>query len=125
MDILQRINERFGQNIFEEINRFLTLAKIYFSYPNEYNLTKDESATIYIYIMEMSDDQCIYCISNETLHLEDLSKVFPWFGYLKLFYSAISKLPKYQETIFRGTNKDVTMKFENGQRIIWWDIASC
>ncbi|CAF0822122.1 unnamed protein product [Adineta steineri] len=113
------------ENIFEEINRFITLAKIYCSYPNEHNLTKDESAAIYIYMMEISNDSSIYRILNETLHLEDRSKVFPWFGYLKLLHSAISKLPKFQGTIFRGINKDVTMTFEKDQRITWWGITSC
>ncbi|CAF1185276.1 unnamed protein product [Adineta steineri] len=113
------------QGFLEEINRFVKLAKKYCTYPNDHNLTKDESAAIYIYTMEMSHDSSVYRILNQTLRAEDRSKVLPWFGYLKLLDSATSKLPKFRGTIFRGINKDVTKSFKKNQKITWWSISSC
>ncbi|CAF4125270.1 unnamed protein product [Adineta steineri] len=113
------------QDFLMEINRFVKLAKKYCTYPNDHDLTKDESTAIYIYTMEMSDDSCVYRILNQTLRAEDRSKVRPWFGYLKLLDSATSKLPKFKGTIWRGIDKDVTMKFKKGQQITWWSISSC
>ncbi|CAF4182897.1 unnamed protein product, partial [Adineta steineri] len=113
------------QGLFEEINYFVKEAKKHCSYPNDHNLTKDESAAIYIYTMEMSDDSCVYRILNQTLRLEDRTKVRPWFGYLKLLHSATSKLPKFKGTVFRGIDKDVTKSFKKGQKITWWSISSC
>ncbi|CAF4034019.1 unnamed protein product, partial [Adineta steineri] len=66
-----------------------------------------------------------YGILNQTLRLEDRSKVRPWFGYLKLLDSATSKLPKFKGIIYRGLDKNVTMKFKKGQKITWWSISSC
>ncbi|CAF1201874.1 unnamed protein product [Adineta steineri] len=113
------------QGFLQEINYFVKEAKKHCSYPNDDNLTKDESAAIYIYTMEISDDSCVYRILNETLRLEDRTKVRPWFGYLKLLHSATSKLPTLKGTIWRGINKDVTMHFKKGQKITWWSISSC
>ncbi|CAF0779239.1 unnamed protein product [Adineta steineri] len=113
------------QDILQEINRFVKLAKKYCTYPNDHNLTKDESAAIYIYTMEMSDDSCVYRILNQTLRAEDRSKVRPWFGYLKLLHSATSKLPRFKGIVWRGIDKDVTKSFKKGQKITWWSISSC
>ncbi|CAF4249754.1 unnamed protein product, partial [Adineta steineri] len=60
-----------------------------------------------------------------TLRAEDQSKVRPWFGYLKLLDSAISKLPTSTGTVFRGIDKNVTKSFKKGERITWWSISSC
>ncbi|CAF1311067.1 unnamed protein product [Adineta steineri] len=113
------------QNFLKDINRSVRSAKRHCTYPNDHNLTKDESAAIYIYTMEISDDSCVSRVLNETLRLEDRSKVCPWFGYLKLLDSATSKLPKFKGTVFRGIDKDVTKSFKKGQKITWWSISSC
>ncbi|CAF1129906.1 unnamed protein product [Adineta steineri] len=113
------------QLFLKETNRFVEKAKKHCTHPNDHNLTKDESAAIYIYTMEMSGDSCVYRILNQTLRLEDRTKVRPWFGYLKLLDSATSKLPKFKGTVWRGIDKDVTMNFKEGQRITWWSISSC
>ena len=108
-----------------ELDRFIKLAKRHCIYPNEQKLTRDEAATIYIYTMEMSEDACVYRILNQTLRVEDRTKVRPWFGYLKLLDSATSKLPKFKGIVWRGVNKDVTKTFKKGQKITWWSVTSC
>ncbi|CAF0981377.1 unnamed protein product [Adineta steineri] len=123
LSLAEAMNEL--QNFLNDINRFVKLAKRHCTYPNDHNLTKDESAAIYIYTMELSDDSSVYRILNQTLRAEDRTKVRPWFGYLRLLDSATSKLPTFKGIIWRGIDKNVTMKFKKGQRITWWSISSC
>ena len=111
--------------VLPEISRFIKLARRLCIHPNEDNLTKDEAATLYLYTMEMAEDACVYRILNQTLRIEDRSKVRPWFGYLKLMDSAVSKLPNFKGTVWRGIDKDVTKAFKKGQKIIWWSVTSC
>ncbi|CAF1348000.1 unnamed protein product [Adineta steineri] len=113
------------QDVLIETNRFVEEAKKHCLYPNEHNLTKDESAAIYMYTMEMSHAPCIYRILNESLRLEDRTKMLPWFGYLKLLDSATSKLPNFIGIVWRGIAEDVTMRFKTGGKITWWSINSC
>ncbi|CAF0738726.1 unnamed protein product [Adineta steineri] len=113
------------QGPLQQIDYFVKEAKRHCLYPNDHNLTKDESAAVYIYTMEMADDSCVYRVLNQTLRAEDRSKVRPWFGYLKLLHSATSKLPRFKGTVFRGIDRDVTKSFKKGQKITWWSISSC
>jgi hypothetical protein len=113
------------RDFLPEINRFVKMAKKHCTFPNEHKLEKDEAATVYLYTMEMSDDACVYRILNQTLRVEDRSKVRPWFPYLKLLDSAMSKLPKFKGIVWRGVNKDVSTAFKKGQKITWWSVSSC
>ena len=112
-------------NSLPDISRYVKLAKRHCTYPNEHKLTKDEAATVYLYTMEMSDDACVYRSLNQTLRAEDRSTVRPWFPYLKLLDSAMSRLPKFKGTVWRGVNKDVSKIFKKGQRLTWWSVSSC
>ena len=124
---LVSIEEAMGNmdKLLPEINRFVKLAKRHCTFPNDQKLSKDEAAALYLYTMEMSDDACIYRILNETLRVEDRSKVRPWFSYLKLLDSAASKLPNFKGTVWRGVNKDVRQQFKKGEKITWWSVSSC
>jgi hypothetical protein len=108
-----------------EINRFVKLAKKHCTHPDQHNLSKDEAAALYLYTMEMSEDSCVYRILNHTLRLEDRTKVRPWFGYLRLLDSAVSKLPKCKSIVWRGVNQDITALFKKGQKKTWWSVTSC
>ncbi|UJR11562.1 hypothetical protein I4U23_015742 [Adineta vaga] len=108
-----------------EIMRFIKLAKKHCMFPNEHQLNKDEAAAIYLYTMELSEDECIYRTLNQTLRLDDRSKIRPWFPYLRLLDSAVSKLPNVEDVVWRGVDKDVSEAFKKGQKITWWSISSC
>jgi len=57
-------------------------------------LTSDESAAIHLYTMEWQvHDNSLYAVLNRTLRLADRRKLQPWFRYLKLFLTALFKLP--------------------------------
>ena len=92
------------------------------------SLTIDESASIALYSMEWSPRQnSFYIILNETLRKPNRADLLPpWFKYLKLFLTALSKLsPMGRRTIFRGVKLDLQNKYTRGERVVWWGFSSC
>lgn len=113
------------QNISSSVQQFVKLAKRRCTHPDEFNLTKEESAALYLYTMEMGEQDCIYAVLNQTLRDENRSKVRPWFAYLHLLHIAVNKLPKFKGVVWRGVNKDISSDFKKGQQKTWWSITSC
>ncbi|CAF4002358.1 unnamed protein product [Rotaria sp. Silwood1] len=62
---------------------------------------------------------------NRALRAKDRHELKPWFGFLKLFITALNKLPSVQTTIWRGVNTDVTFSFIENKLEIWWTVNSC
>ncbi|CAF1446353.1 unnamed protein product [Adineta ricciae] len=67
-------------------------------------LTQDESGAIYLYTM-----QC-------TLK--------SWFAFLKLFFTALYKLPSIKGVIYRGVKGNLTDKYVEEDHF-WWGMSSC
>ena len=84
-------------------------------------LTWDQSAAIYLYSMPIS----FYSRLNEALRAKNRNALKPWFAFLKLFTSALEKLPSIEKTVWRGVNGDVGSVFADGEVHIWWSITSC
>ncbi|CAF1383332.1 unnamed protein product [Rotaria sordida] len=84
-------------------------AKAKCHYPSEYKLTRDESASIYIYTIRWKD-QCLYDHLQAAWRSQDRSKMKPWFKYLKLFKSALDKLPNTKGEIWQGALYDEAIK---------------
>ncbi|CAF0986732.1 unnamed protein product [Didymodactylos carnosus] len=108
-----------------DLVRFAKLAKKYCTYPNEHGLTQDESAALYLYTMEMSDEQSFYHILNQTLRDENRSALKPWFPYLKLLDTAVNKLPSTKTVVWRGVGRNVSDSFQKNQTVTWWSVSSC
>ncbi|CAF5139289.1 unnamed protein product, partial [Rotaria sp. Silwood1] len=50
----------------------------------------------------------------------------PWFRFLKLFLTALSKLPSTgHRIIYRGVKLDLREHYKKGARIVWWGFSSC
>ncbi|CAF1511342.1 unnamed protein product, partial [Adineta steineri] len=47
----------------------------------------------------------------------------PWFSYLKLFLTALHKLPSIKSTIWRGVRGDASKDYD--EDVIWWGLSSC
>ncbi|CAF1061224.1 unnamed protein product [Adineta steineri] len=90
-------------------------------------LTRDESASIRLYTMEWTDGQrSLYIVLNETLKVADRNKLRPWFKYIKLFLSALVKIPcAPPQTIWRGVRRNVSKEFPHGMQVTWWSFSSC
>ncbi|CAF0949459.1 unnamed protein product [Rotaria sordida] len=68
-----------------------------------------------------------YIILNDTLRHSDREQLLlPWFKFLKLFLTALSKLPLAgHRTIYRGVKLDLREKYNEGTQIVWWGFSSC
>jgi hypothetical protein len=62
---------------------------------------------------------------NSALRNTNRQVMKPWLDFLKLFVTALKKLPPTEATIWRGVNYDATLKFVDNDGYIWWDINSC
>jgi hypothetical protein len=89
-------------------------------------LSQDESASIMLYTMGWKPhDECLYVALNATLRSKDREKLVPWFLYLRLFLSGLSRLPPLRETGYRGVKLDLSNEYKRGETIIWWGFSSC
>ena len=90
-------------------------------------LTIDESAAIRLYTMEWDKPhQSLYSMLNYTLKHSDHEHLRPYFKYLKLFLTALVKLPCVPPlTVWRGVTKNLSAQFPPGTSVTWWAFSSC
>jgi hypothetical protein len=90
-------------------------------------LTVDESAAIRLYTIEWSGGhRSLYSMLNYTLKTQDREFLRPYFRYMKLFLSALVKLPCVPPcTVWRGVTKDLSAEFPPGTPVTWWAFSSC
>ena len=87
-------------------------------------LTQDESASIHLYTLEWSEThQSLYSLLNHKLRSEKRNELKSWHSYLKLFLTALYKLPSLKATIWRGIRGDVSDLYRDD--FIWWGVSSC
>ncbi|CAF1280415.1 unnamed protein product [Didymodactylos carnosus] len=95
------------------------------------NLTPDESAAIRLYSMEWDGegdipDASLYFHLNETLRKKDQAELRPWYRYLKLFLTALAKLPPMPVLIaWRGAHNDQSAEYPKGAEFAWCAFSSC
>jgi hypothetical protein len=70
-------------------------------------------------------EQCLYYVLNQTLRAEQRKKLKPWFLYLKLILTALSRLSSVNRFIFRGIKGDMRKDYPEGKIIYWWGFSSC
>ena len=93
-----------------------------------YNLTDDEEASILLYTMEWKPrENSFYIILNRTLKEEDRGLLQPWFLYMRLIMTALSKIPSDSNyrTVYRGVKQDLSEKYPKGITVTWWPFSSC
>jgi hypothetical protein len=108
----------------EQLDRYIEIAESRCHFPSEHGLTRDESAAIFLYTMGW-DDNSFYQVISEDLRAQDQSVSELWLPYLKLFDTAVQKLPNVQINVWRGVNEDISMKLKEDDELIWWNITSC
>jgi hypothetical protein len=84
-------------------------------------LTQDESAAIYLYSMPIPFFSCL----NTMLRDKNRHVLKPWFAFLKLFITALNKLPSIRKTVWRGVAGDVRSAFVENDVQSWWSVNSC
>jgi hypothetical protein len=112
-------------SIVTEVEEKVRIVKYYCTKPPD-DLLPDESASIMLYSMEWVPRQnSLYMILNDTLRLENRDLLQPWFLYLKLFITALSKIPSKHLSLHRGVKKDLSANYHQGQIVVWWGFSSC
>ena len=89
-----------------------------------HHLDEDQFSAIYLYTMEISSGN-VYSIINHYLRTNDLAAATPWFPYIKLLHTALSNLPSYNGSIWRGVRGDVAKNYRKDAVICWWSFTSC
>jgi len=109
---------------FDQLDRSISEAKKRCCYPSKHQLTREESAAVFLYTMEGGDNS-FYRVLNKVLHSENREEIRPWFGFLKLFDTALAKLPTVQKCVWRGVNSNISQQFKKGEIVTWWSVSSC
>ena len=90
------------------------------------DLTQEESASIHLYTMQFHGGPSLYLLLNQSLRAENREELKPWFSFLKLFLTALHKLPSQSKTVWRGVkNVDLSSKYKTGTKFAWWGVSSC
>ena len=85
-------------------------------------LSDNESAAIYLYTMATSFYKTLNCV----LQAKNPQALEPWLMFLKLFISALEKLPSLPITVWRGiTDNFHGSDFVENQEYTWSSINSC
>jgi hypothetical protein len=116
---LEEAVEKITPPIFRLMDYVATAKKNCYQDPTL--LTWNESAAIYLYSMSTPFFSCL----NKTLRAENRDALKPWFAFLKLFITALEKLPSTKATIWRGVNYDDTLTYVDDEIHIWWSVNSC
>ncbi|CAF3438804.1 unnamed protein product [Rotaria socialis] len=112
-------------NILPTIQSHAYVAKQRCKNPTD-GLSQDESAAIMLYTMGWEPlDKCLYVVLNATLRTANRQQLKPWLLYLRLFVSALIRLPPLRETVYRGIKLDLGPEYKKGETIIWWGFSSC
>ncbi|CAF3772494.1 unnamed protein product [Rotaria sp. Silwood1] len=90
-------------------------------------LTVDESAAIRLYTIEWEGPhRSLYSMLNHALIMADRKNLRPYFGYLKLYLTALVKVPCIPPlTVWRGVTKDISAQYPPGTSVTWWAFSSC
>jgi hypothetical protein len=90
------------------------------------DLTQQESASIHLYTMQFHGGPSLYTLLNQSLRAENREELKPWFSFLKLFLTALYKLPSQSQIVWRGIkNVDLSSKYKKGTKFAWWGVSSC
>ncbi|CAF3832470.1 unnamed protein product [Rotaria magnacalcarata] len=112
--------------ILPEINDYVYVAKQRCDEDPADGLSQDESAAIMLYSMEwIPREECLYYVLNTILRSEDRRKLEPWFLYLKLLISGLTRLPSTRRFVYRGVKMDLSKQYKPGKPIVWWAFSSC
>jgi hypothetical protein len=106
----------------EDLEKHVSIVKKDCKNPSD-GLTPDESASIKIFTMEMQETS-LYRSLNEVLRSEERQRIKPWFPYLKLFMTALHKVPSFKGVVWRAVSMDIADQYPKGQRGVWWSITS-
>jgi hypothetical protein len=111
--------------LFHEVNDYIYIALHNCRSPTD-GLDQQESASIYLYTIQFHGGPSLYLLLNQSLRAGNRDELTPWFLFLKLFLTALHKLPSQSQTLWRGVkNVDLSSVYKTGMKIAWWGVSSC
>ncbi|CAF4333472.1 unnamed protein product [Rotaria sp. Silwood2] len=115
------------KDILHDLSKYVQLALNETPEEPPDDLTIDESAAIRLYTIEWDKPhRSLYSMLNHTLKTGTREDVRPYFKYLKLFLTAVVKLPCLpSSTVWRGITKNLSAEFPPGTLVTWWPLLSC
>ncbi len=103
---------------FNRIEDYVFAALRNCSNPSD-GLTQQESASIYLYTMPFQSESSLNILLNQSLRNENREQLKSWFYFLKLFLTALYKLPSQNERVWRRVkNIDLTSKYKKGTKFV-------
>ncbi|MFI6119931.1 ADP-ribosyltransferase domain-containing protein [Streptomyces sp. NPDC051064] len=84
-------------------------------------LSADAIAALHLYTCESA----FYREINAVLRSPDRAKVVPYLPYLRLLFSAVSRLPAHTKPLWRGVSLDLRAQYPLGRTVTWWGVSSC
>jgi hypothetical protein len=113
--------------IVDDLYRYVSIAVERTPKKPANSLTHSESASIRLFTMEWAQgSKSLYLVLNDTLRVADRKELRPWFKYLKLFLTALAKLPcEPPTTVWRGVRKNISQEYLPGSQVTWWPFSSC
>ena len=113
-------------SVLPKILTYVYIAKKKCKKPKD-GLTEDESASIMLYSMGWQpDNQCLFVALNATLRSRDRAKLKLWYLYLKLFLTALFRLPPIPHLhVYRGVRLNMSEHYTPGTTVVWWGFSSC
>ncbi|MEV7394082.1 ADP-ribosyltransferase domain-containing protein [Streptomyces sp. NPDC091215] len=81
----------------------------------------DAIAALHLYTCESA----FYREINNVLRSPDRTRITPYLPYLRLLFSAVSKLPAYTQPLWRGVSLDLRAQYPAGRTVTWWGVSSC
>lgn len=90
-------------------------------------LTVDEAVSITLYTMEADiRSKSLYAVLNQVLRSENRGEqLSAWYLYLRLFFSALCRLPSTRQFLFRGVKMDLHASYPENNTLTWWAFSSC
>lgn len=113
-------------NILHDLSKYVQIALDEAPEQPADGLTVDESAAIRLYTIEWEKPhRSLYSMLNFTLKTTNREDLRPYFKYLKLFLTALAKLPCVPpKTVWRGVTKNLSQEFPPGTVVTWWAFSS-
>lgn len=118
-EALQSIVSRIDQ-----LDRLVQTAQDRCHFPGEDDLTREESAAIYLVTMKL-DESSLHELIERDLASDDRSIAESWFAYLALLHTALRKLPNKRMKVWHGVNGNTLSEIHRGDEVIWSNITSC
>ena len=109
---------------FPDFLYFVNVANHFGSCPgfceNPYHLSEAQISSLHLYTQESP----FYSYINTLLRERERERLKPLFPYLKLLLTAIHSLPSEPKTVYRGVKKNLSSRFHQGKKFVWWSITS-